>query len=82
MDSKVREMTADPCSISLNTHIYHSLRTAIIKDCSLEVHSCITRVSMNQVCHDVMFAACRVSTHLTLPQFSATLSVSAVMDVS
>ena len=48
----------------------------------MEVHSCIKRVSMNQVCHDVMSVVYRVSIHLTLLQFSVTLSVAAMKDVS
>ena len=35
----------------------------------VEIHSCITIVLDYQVCHDVMFVACRVSSHLTLSQF-------------
>ena len=57
------------------------LKTTTIKDCFFEVHSCITPVSVNQVCHDVMFAVCRASIHLTLLLFSVTLSISVVMDV-
>jgi hypothetical protein len=51
-------------------------------DYTLGVHSCITPVSVNQVCHDVMFVVCLISNHLQLLQFEGTLSDQVVMDVS
>ena len=49
----------------------HALKTVIIKNI-LGVHSCITRASVNQVCHGVMSAVCQVSIHLILLRFSVT----------
>ena len=58
----------------------HALKTVIIKNI-LGVHSCITRASVNQVCHGVMSVAYRVSTRQKLPRSLMTLLGPAVTDV-
>lgn len=41
----------------------HALKTAILKDYSVEVRSCIKPISANQVCPDVKSAGCLTSNH-------------------